>query len=836
MRKAFLLAILQVITMVAMAVPAHPKPVKVQQPDGTFVTINLHGDEWLNFYTTEDGYSVVRDQRGYFVYAELKDQQLKPTAQVAHDALQRSASEQAFLNNVKKYQAPAMKAERAAEKAQVQQIQRRTLASRRATSYGNFRGLVVLIQFNDQEFSRSDYAEIADDMLNKENYAGYDSEVYTGSVRDYFSDCSGGLFQPQFDVVGPVSVEFSQYDGRSQSKAIINAAVDAVDDGVDFSQYDGDGDGYVDLVFFLIAGNGSNYTGNDSRLWWPHRSVIKNNGNYVEKDGVTLLDYASSVELYGWTSDPETVIIDGIGTICHEFSHVLGLPDFYDADYEKSGGQSIHPEGWSVMAGGSYNNNSRTPVGYSLYERYAVGFTDEPEVISEKKGYMLEPLHVSKTGYRIDSPVENEFFLLENRRNDGSFKWDVYLPGQGMLVHRVDRTNLSIWNNNKVNNNPAHNYYEVLWAGGVGNNNTVYDTFPGAGGVTELNNHTVPANLLTHNGSETALGLYDIREDGDNILFNITSGRGLVKPTGVVVTPATTKASVSWTGYADSYEMHYGKVPEGSEIVPTWLQYDNNTYRASQGGSTAGTKTRAVMYPGSKVTGNKLTKISWFEVNKFITSDITVKIYSGGYDAPGETLLHTFSVPPVATADFRGFHEVTLDKPVTITPGENLWIVLTVTGTYVHPTCECTEPNNQWLYSDGVWKKTTSSRGWMIRACMDVLNVDETAVDWQTVNTGNMSCQLEGLTPEASYVYKLRGDFGSDGYSHWTALNSFATVPYGDANGDGEVTVSDAVSIVNHLVGNDPAKFVDEAADVNHDNKITISDAATVVNITLTPQ
>ena len=123
MRKAFLLAVLQVITMVAMAVPAHPKPVKVQQPDGTFVTINLHGDEWLNFYTTEDGYSVVRDQRGYFVYAELKDQQLKPTAQVAHDALQRSASEQAFLDNVKKYQAPAMKDEKSVEKMQIQQQQ-----------------------------------------------------------------------------------------------------------------------------------------------------------------------------------------------------------------------------------------------------------------------------------------------------------------------------------------------------------------------------------------------------------------------------------------------------------------------------------------------------------------------------------------------------------------------------------------------------------------------------------------------------------------------------------------------------------------------------------------
>ena len=104
MKKVLFLLIAGLMAAVTVqAVPAHPKPVKVQQPDGTYVTIRLHGDEWLNFTTTEDGYSVVKDNRGFYVYAELKGQRLQPTAQIAHDALQRSAAETAFLAHVRKY-------------------------------------------------------------------------------------------------------------------------------------------------------------------------------------------------------------------------------------------------------------------------------------------------------------------------------------------------------------------------------------------------------------------------------------------------------------------------------------------------------------------------------------------------------------------------------------------------------------------------------------------------------------------------------------------------------------------------------------------------------------
>ena len=833
-RKVCLLVLLHVFAIVAaMAVPAHPKPVKVQQPDGTFVTVSLHGDEWLSFTTTEDGYTVVKDRRGYYVYAAMDGPQLQPTALVAHDASQRSGIERSFLSGVRKYQAPAMKAEKSVERTQVQQLQRRTLASRRATDYSKFRGLVVLIQFNDKTFSRSDYAEIANGMLNQENYPGYDDVAYTGSVRDYFSDNSGGKFQPQFDVVGPVTVDYSQYDGRSQSKAIATAALTAVDDEVDFSVYDGDSDGNVDLVFFLIAGNGANYTGNDDRLWWPHRSALSN----VKKDGVNLTDYASSVELYGWTSTPSTVKIDGIGVICHEFSHVLGLPDFYDADYGGSGGESNNPDEWSVMASGCYSHDALTPVGYSLYERYSVGFTEAPTVISEQKSYTLEPLYVNQKGYRIDSPVDNEFFLLENRRNDGSFKWDEYLPGSGLLVHRVDKTSAYAWSNNKVNVNPAHNYYEVVWACGVGYRNSVYDTFPGAGGVTELNSHTAPANLLTHNGSETAFGLTGIQENGNDIVFSVTLGSGTVRPTGVVVSPTPTMATLSWMGYADSYEMRYGTVPDGTEVVPTWLQYDNDTYKSSIGKSTPGTWTWGVMYPGSQVTGHKLTKVSWFEVSSKYSSDITVNIYSGGDTAPGATLLRSFTVSPETIDDYRGFHEVTLDAPVAITAGENLWITLTATGTHIMSTCEVSEPRGQWVYSGGEWKKSKdlsssfANRCWMIRACMDVLDIDEEAVEWNTVNTVSPSYDLTELTPETTYVFRVRGDYSTDGYSPWTPLAAFATVPYGDANGDGIVTINDAVGVVNSILGNQPAHFVFEAADVNGDGKVTISDAVGVVDV-----
>ncbi|MBO7590219.1 MAG: M6 family metalloprotease domain-containing protein [Prevotella sp.] len=528
-RLSTAILMLTFMTISMMAVPANRKAVNVTQPDGTTVTIQLLGDEWQHFNTTTDGYSVVKNQQGYYVYAEKKNGELKATQMVAHNAQERKANEQAFLQNMKKYQAPDMTPAIANMKKRVEAIgaQRRAQGNR-ATNYENFKGLIVLIQYNDKEFSREDYPTIANNMVNQENYTGFDNNQRTGSVRDYFTDNSEGKFQPQFDVVGPYTVNYSQYDGRNNSSQILVDAINAANPDIDFSQYDGDGDGIVDLVFFILAGNGANYGGNDENLWWPHRAVIfdeekYNTGKnpYIYKDGVLLWDYASSTELCGWTQQPSTVKIDGIGTICHEFSHVLGLPDFYDADYEGSGGQSNDPGDWSLMASGSYLNNSNTPIGYSLYERYMAGFIDDIETISQPGNYTLEPLANNQKGYRLNTPESKEFFVMENRQKN-AFKWDAYLPGDGMLVHRVDLSNEGIWQANKVNADPEHNYYELLRADGVKGGASASDPFPGSKNVHELTNVSSPYNLKTWTGKDNQFGVFNIQKTTDgNITFTI---------------------------------------------------------------------------------------------------------------------------------------------------------------------------------------------------------------------------------------------------------------------------------------------------------------------------
>ena len=183
------------------------------------------------------------------------------------------------------------------------------------------------------------------------------------------------------------------------------------------------------------------------------------------------------------------------------------------------------------------------------------------------------------------------------------------------------------------------------------------------------------------------------------------------------ITPTT--SMISWTGKAEatSFNLRYGLVTEGS-TTSTWLQYDNGNSSHSLG--TGSTITWGVMYPGSMVKGNKLTKVKIYETNKN-SEDITINIYSGGTNAPG-TLLYTEVITPLQ----NGFHEVTLASAVNITPVENLWITLTETGDYPVAYCETSEPNNQWILNGSSWVNIGdvatqfSNSGWMIRAYMEV--------------------------------------------------------------------------------------------------------------------
>ncbi|MBR6141996.1 MAG: M6 family metalloprotease domain-containing protein [Bacteroidaceae bacterium] len=410
---------------------------------------------------------------------------------------------------------------------QNQTARARTLSQSRAGryDYSEFRGLVILVEYNDCPFRYDDYADIMEEMINADDYTGnsrtnfnYGGQVRcTGSLRDYYRDNSDGLFVPTFDVVGPVQVNRSQYyvEGTQNAVQLMIDACTAADELVNFKDYDVDGNGVVDMIYFVFSGLGAYIDGNDSRLLWPHQFDISYVRN-VRKDGVKLARYACSTELLGTS---EWSVLEGIGTICHEFSHVLGLPDFYDTNNQYDG-ECVHPDEWSVMAAGNNLNYGRTPCGFSLFERYALGFAT-PQVISEEGTFSLENLQESNTGYRLNTPVKKESFFIENRQKT---KWDAALPGHGMLIFRVDSTNASAWGSNWVNDNPSHPYYELLRAGGVKSNEysasaaVGSDPFPGTSRKTVIDNTTSPS-LKTWAGKPNDLGFRDIKENGGVITF-----------------------------------------------------------------------------------------------------------------------------------------------------------------------------------------------------------------------------------------------------------------------------------------------------------------------------
>ena len=512
------------LCLMAQAIPADPTPATVTQPDGQTLTVTLHGDEFFHFTTTSDGYTVVKNAAGFYTYARLEDGKLVASDFIARDVAKRTPGELAFLAGQ-----PKRLTSKSGLQAGKQMLSRRNSAMRRVGAdgymdYDNFRGLIILINYTDKKFSMNDANGFYNDMVNTHDYKGYYNNNgrfvrMTGSVRDYYYDNSNQIFDPHFDIVGPVDVPFActYPGGTSASDAVFNAALEAVDPMVDFSEYDSDGDGYVDMVFFLVAGFSANYSGNNENYLWPHMYYLY----YTPwRDNVGFGLYACSTEIAGWEGYRSDV--NGIGTFCHEFSHVLGLPDLYDTDYSGSGGESRNPGDWSIMASGSGNNYGRNPVGYSLYERYALGFST-PVVINDEGPLTILPLDESNLGYRLNTPNSDEFFLIENRQ---AGKWDVNLPGHGMLVARVDSTEERIWWMNEVNCNPQHMYYELLRASYAGGD-TPNDPFPGNAGVTSLTNYTTP-NLLTWNKSFNSFGFFDIAENNGVITLNVEADNSII--------------------------------------------------------------------------------------------------------------------------------------------------------------------------------------------------------------------------------------------------------------------------------------------------------------------
>lgn len=529
MRKLTLLLFAAIFaSQISLAVPANKLIIQMPQPDGTTVSVRLVGDEYYHFNTTADGYTVMLNGQGAYVYAQRDGDKLVPTSILAHDEGERGLDELAFVASVPKGLTDRL----AVSEANQRRAPRRAEMS--DFDFENFRGVIILVDFTDKKFVSDNPQAFYANLFNTKGLKSYHDPFLNmdiscmGSVCDYFSDQSDGVFEPQFDVYGPYHAKYSKFnsdlgvyetfdataaDCYLRHKSIFQNVLADADDDIDFSVYNSNGDKKIDMVFFMVAGYASSAPGNNDGYLWPHASSLYIYS--IKLDGLYMDRYASSTELQGSERSPSTVSVDGIGTPCHEFSHVLGLPDFYDTD-DVVGGQSHDPGGWDIMASGNYCDNSRTPVGYSFFERYALGWADA-KTITRKGSYSLDPVNVSRKGYILRTDVDGEFFTIENRQQTG---WDTYLPGHGMIISRVDSTNAKVWSNNTVNCDPSHNYYQLLRAGNTVTGDGASDPFPGSNGVPMITNETFPS-LKTWSGEEHKFNIVNIAENSGVITFDV---------------------------------------------------------------------------------------------------------------------------------------------------------------------------------------------------------------------------------------------------------------------------------------------------------------------------
>lgn len=481
MKKIILLSGALLMASALLAVPAKRGIMTVKQPDGTTLNISKHGDERFHYTTTDDGYLLTKNIDGVYEYAEFDGQNIRSLGVAAKPASQRSSADQKLLARLSNapIQAEMQKTmrsmARAARSQQPAKVGRINLATK---------GLLILVNYTDVEFQSDNTQEAMNEMLNGDNY-NYDGA--TGSARQYFIDQSSGKYQPQFDVVGPITLPNTrayygaksgkENDVRAEYMVVHACSIAAEQNNIDFSKYDNDNDGYVDFVYILYAGVGEADSDVDEAVW-PHSWSLSDAGikTLPTYNGKKINNYACSGEL-----DGQSLKRCGIGAFCHEFSHVLGLPDYYDTDYGTNYDNYATPGEWSLMDQGSYNNDSKTPPNYSAHDKFYFGWAT-PTIMNTPSAVTLPAdgaTYRAVTTGTLSATSSDEVFYFENRQQTG---WDKYLPGHGMLVTKVTYDQ-DAWDYNEPNNGKPM-LYDIQEAYSGKKCGDEDDTFPGSKKVT----------------------------------------------------------------------------------------------------------------------------------------------------------------------------------------------------------------------------------------------------------------------------------------------------------------------------------------------------------------
>lgn len=811
MRKITIIAFLLSIAADIMAIPAYPAKSQMRKKDGTSVELTLRGDEHFSYYSGNDGCFYVKRGKAFFDIS-TEDIEAQWTASKQHHEQQKQSSRRKIkrLPEVREYK-------------------------------GKKKGVVILIEFDDQGFAVSDPKTVYKQFFNQKGYKGYGM---TGSVRDYFLEQSYGQLDIEFDVVGPYKANYamSYYGAPSGSNndtrpwEIVIEGCKAADKELNFSDYDWDGDGEVDQVFVIYAGFGQNYGASEFTIW-PHEYFLGARSLQFKLDGTLINTYACSCERYG--NEGET--LDGIGAACHEFSHCLGIPDMYNT----SAGTANGMMDWDVMCQGSYNNHGRTPAGFTAYERMYSGWLTPVELNERTTVTGMNPLATHPEAYILyNDNHPDEFYMLENRQPVG---FDAGLSGHGLLITHIDYDK-DIWASNDVNADGAHPRCAVVPADNqsyLTDESLAADPFPGTKGVTAFSRFTRPAMTLFNADADgnkyLKKPLDSITEDGQLISFVVCRPE-LGIPTFTDSQTAGDYAwTVKWDAVADAigYELELTEQPVAKHDVEACrlLEEDfSGFYSKSNGLSDVSSKLTNYIKTGNGWAGSKLftspnlLRIGTSTATGYINSpasdlpssgEITVVIGVEPFDAntkaEGSVRLTTNSGNTSQTFSFekagkKVFHFSSRDTRfrIGVYPVARIYLnyLAIYEGTFTEEELgiETTEPAEA---------KSRIGR----RKAMESL----------TYSTSDTQYTFNGLTPGSTYFCRVR-TVGEVNKSEWCEEISFVPegeLVKGDVNSDGSVDISDIVAIINNIAGT--ASY--SRADVNDDKNIDISDIVAVINI-----
>lgn len=578
------------------AVPAAPIEFALTQPDGHRFKARQWGDEWSHGWETVEGYTILKERAtGRWVYAR-------------RDVEGRLESS----GHVVGVHAPVQGTPRHL-RPRPQQINSTDSTSAVAATgpqpgialSGAAHVLTVLINFSDRTTTYS--AANFESLLFGDN---------VNSMRDFYTQTSHGVFT--VDSGSGVKGWYTAANGHDyydddiggRVGLLVYEAMQAADNaGVDFSQYDQDGDCYVDVANIVHQGSGEEASGVVTDIWSHSWALSSAYQIYTTQSNCVR---GGKIQVNRYVIQPETLwgSMSTMGVFAHEYGHALGLPDLYDYGSDSQGAGN-----WSLMAGGTWNGVSRAgdrPALMDAWARARLGWVMPTLVTSATSGSVtIEPAVTKSSVYQFRNGsatgATGEYFLVENRQKTG---FDAALPGSGLLVWHIDEAvsgNNSQWYPGCTSCGNSHYKVALVQADNnwnlEKNNNRgdAGDPFPGTTGKVTFNDVTSPGSLL-YNGATSGISISSIAQSSPNITATLAMNPTLAMLSISGANSVNENASAAYTAIA-TYSDGSTKT-----VTPTWT--DNSDFAAIAAGGLLTT---------TEVTANQSVTVS----ASFVDGDIT---------------------------------------------------------------------------------------------------------------------------------------------------------------------------------------------------------------------